>query len=504
MSANAGRADRAGVRDGETAARAVELAYIAVVAIVLLLMMLFGLTMRAAQAQYLDVQPRLFYVLLTMHGAGMVGIAGVAGAVVMWHFVRRHVPVNTTVFLANLVLFLIGAVLILGSGFIGGFAGAWTFLYPLPAHSNGIWSANAAAAYMLGLLVIGVGFLLLHLDVLHGIWRTYGSLANGLGLKQAIGLKPEKTGPPPAVPAATMASIVNVLGIVIGAVVLILSLVNLYVPSFTMSALVAKNLIYFFGHVFINATIYMAVIAVYEILPLYAHHPWKTNRIFYLAWVASTVMVLIVYPHHLLMDFAMPPWALVVGQIISYLSGLPVLLVTAFGALTVVHRSGLRWDTPSGLCFLGVLGWAAGVIPAIADGTIVVNSVMHNTQWVPGHFHTYLLLGTVAMFLGYMTWTAKEVPHETIGTEPAAFWLYVGGGIIFVVAFLAAGSASVPRRYAVHLAPWLTYDRIGSLGALLVVLGVGIMVVQFLVRVPALARLPMTAVAQPLPEAAAE
>lgn len=122
---------------------------------------------------------------------------------------------------------------------------------------------------------------------------------------------------------------------------------------------------------------------------------------------------------------------------------------------------------------------------------------------MPGHFHTYVLLGVVAMFLGYMTWTAEDVPNETIGTEPAAFGLYVAGGVIFVVAFLASGSASVPRRYAVHLAPWLMYDRIGSLGALLVVLGVGAMVLQFLVRAPRLARAPIAAEA-PLPEALAE
>ena len=502
MSVHTGSVGGTEIRGEEATARAVELAYIAVVGVVLLLMMLFGLTMRATQAQYLGIQPRLFYVLLTMHGAGMVGIAGVAGAVVMWHFARQYIPLSTGVFLANLVLFLLGAVLILGSGFIGGFAAAWTFLYPLPAHSQGIWSVNAAAAYLIGLLVIGVGFLLLHLDVARGIWRTYGSLANGLGVRQAFGLAPEKSGPPPAIAAATMASIVNILGIIFGAVVLILSLVDLYVPHFTMSALVAKNLIYFFGHVFINATIYMAVIAVYEILPRYAHHRWNANRIFYQAWVASTVMVLIVYPHHLLMDFAMPPWALVVGQIISYLSGLPVLLVTAFGTLTVVYRSGLRWDVPSGLLFVGVMGWATGVIPAIADGTIVVNSVMHNTQWVPGHFHTYLLLGTVAMFLGFMTWTAKDRPAESSGAEAPAFWLYVSGGVIFVLAFLAAGSASVPRRYAVHLAPWLAYDRVGTLGALLVVLGVGMMVVQFLARAPELLRAPVAAPA--VPEAAAE
>lgn len=462
----------------EVGARAAVLAYLAVTGIVLLLMMVFGLTMRMTQAQWIDVQPDLFYVIMTMHGAGMVGIAGLGGAAVMWHYVRRHVPVSTGVFLANLVFFLLGAVLILGSGFIGGFAAAWTFLFPLPAHSGGLWSINAAASYLIGLIVIGVGFLLLHLDIARGILTVYGGLGNALGARQAFGLAPEKEGPPPAVAASTMVCIVNILGILLGAAVLVLSLVNLYVPSFAFNALVAKNMIYFFGHVFINATIYMAVIAVYEILPVYTHRPWKTNRAFYLAWVASTVMVLIVYPHHLLMDFAMPTWALVLGQVISWLSGLPVLLVTAFGALTNVYRSGLKWNAAAGLVFIGVAGWAIGVIPAIADGTIAINSVMHNTQWVPGHFHTYLLLGMMAMMLGFMTEIGGA--RSSYGFASAAVWLYLVGGTVFVLAFLSAGSDSVPRRYAVHLPTWLPYDRIGSLGASLVVAGTSILVVLFL------------------------
>ncbi|MGH6676509.1 MAG: cbb3-type cytochrome c oxidase subunit I, partial [Xanthobacteraceae bacterium] len=281
------------------------------------------------------------------------------------------------------------------------------------------------------------------------------------------------------VAASTMAAISNILGIIIGAVVLILSLVNLYVPSFTFDALVAKNMIYYFGHTFINVTIYMAVIAVYEILPVYTHRPFKTNRTFYLAWVLSTLMVLTVYPHHLLMDFVMPTWILVAGQIISWLAGLPVLLVTAFGALTNVYRSGLKWDAAAGLLFLGVAGWAIGVIPAIADGTIEVNSVMHNTQWVPGHFHTYLLLGMMAMMLGFMTYVAGAKSPSRLA--PVGFWLYTIGGSIFVLAFLAAGSASVPRRYAVHMPAWLPYDRVGAIGASLVVTGALILILRFLV-----------------------
>jgi cytochrome c oxidase subunit I len=469
---------------GGISARVAVLAYVAVSGLVLLIMMLLGLIMRLAQAQWISVPPDFFYMVMTMHGAGMVGIAGLSGAAVMWYFVRKHVPVSTAVFIANLVFFLIGALFILGSGFIGGFGAAWTFLFPLPAHSGSLWSDNAAAAYMIGLLFIGVGFLLLHLDIARAILSVYGGLGTALGVKVAFGMAPESEGPPPAVTASTMVLIVNILGIVLGAAVLIISLVNLYVPSFAFNALAAKNMIFFFGHVFINATIYMAVIAVYEILPVYTHRKWKTNRVFYMAWVLSTVFVLIVYPHHLLMDFAMPTWALVLGQVVSWLSGLPVLLVTAFGALTNVYRSGIKWNTAAGLVFVGTAGWAIGVIPAIADGTIEVNSYMHNTQWVPGHFHTYLLLGMVAMFLGFLTYIT---PKGKTPAAPIGFWLYVVGGSIFVLAFLTAGAASVPRRYAVHLASWVPYDRIGSIGAALAVVGVLILVLRFLFKLPSAA-----------------
>jgi cytochrome c oxidase subunit I len=162
-----------------------------------------------------------------------------------------------------------------------------------------------------------------------------------------------------------------------------------------------------------------------------------------------------------------------------------VLLVTAFGALTNVHRSGIKWNTAAGLVFVGTAGWAIGIIPAIADGTIEVNSFMHNTQWVPGHFHTYLLLGMIAMFLGFLTYIT---PRSRSFWAPTGFWLYVVGGSIFVLAFLTAGAASVPRRYAVHLPEWLAYDRVGSIGAALAVVGVLILVLRFLFSVPSAAR----------------
>ena len=160
--------------------------------------------------------------------------------------------------------------------------------------------------------------------------------------------------PPPTVVASTMVTIVNLIGLVVGASILVMMLVNLYVPSFEIDPLLAKGMIYFFGHVFINAVIYMAVIAVYEILPRYTQRPWKSNKVFLASWTASTIMVMFIFPHHLLMDYAYPKWFLIVGHIIGYLNTFPILIVTGYGALMIVYRSGIRWDMCSRLLFVSV------------------------------------------------------------------------------------------------------------------------------------------------------
>jgi cytochrome c oxidase subunit 1 len=453
--------------------------YMGITAVVLALLMVFGLLMRVSQAGFITIPPPRFYQILTAHGIGMVAISGLGGAGVMWFFLSRYVQLTRGILVANLAFFLAGVVLVLGSIFIGGFAAAWTFLFPLPAKSLNVWTPEAAACYLIGVLLVGVGFLLLYLDTARAIMSKYGSLGKALGWPQAFG---GSTGdaPPPTVVASTVVTIINIPAIAVGAVILTMSLINVLAPSFAVNALLAKNLIYFFGHVFINSTIYMAVIGVYEILPTFTRRPWKSSKPFLLAWSATMLMVLGVFPHHLFMDFANPTWANVMGQILSYASGLPVLAVTAVATLASVYKSGMKWNMASSLLFISIMGWSVGVVPAIVDGTIAINRVMHNTVWVPGHFHMYLLLGVVAMLFGFMYFLTSTAGASDSAVDRAALWMYTLGGIAFVTVFLAAGAMSVPRRWAVHLEPWMGLDKLGALFALVVVLGAVVFVGKFL------------------------
>ena len=452
--------------------------YAAISGVVILLMMLFGLVMRMTQGQMLPIEPEVFYQLMTAHGIGMVAIAGLGGAAVMWHFLGKYVNLRAGFAWANLAFFLLGVVFVLGGIFLGGFAAAWTFLYPLPANGMGQWGKHAAAAYMGGVLLVGVGMLLFYLEAARAIIREYGSFARALGWHF---LKSGQDAPPATVIASTVVTIINIVSILIGAVILTMMLVNLYVPEIAIHPLLAKNLIFLFGHVFINSTIYMAVIAVYEILPKYTGRPWNVYKPFVWAWSATCLMVLTVYPHHLLMDFAQPLWMHIMGQIISYTSSLPVLALTLTATLGSIYRSNIKWDLTSALLVLSIFGWSAGVIPAVIDGTIAVNKVMHNTLWVPGHFHLYLLLGCVTMILGFINWLAgKEKAAGFSGLEKIMLWTFACSAFAYALMFLLSGQASVPRRWAVHLPEWLLYSQVASLFAAGVVVSAMVIIVRAL------------------------
>lgn len=214
--------------------------YMFVSGIAILLMMVLGLLMLLAQGKMIPLGQDTFYEMMTAHGTFMVGAAAFAASAVMWYFLRQYVRLSFPIFVTHFVLFLTGVVMTAISIFVFRFAGAWTFLYPLPAMSAGMWGKTGASLYLIGMLLIGVSFLLLYLDTSRAIIREYGSLGHGLGWPQILG-KVKGYGPPPTVVASTMVSIVNLVSLTAGASVLVMSLINLFQPSIEMDPLLAKT-----------------------------------------------------------------------------------------------------------------------------------------------------------------------------------------------------------------------------------------------------------------------
>ncbi|MEM7198888.1 MAG: cbb3-type cytochrome c oxidase subunit I [Planctomycetota bacterium] len=432
------------------ALRSITLRWVATALVLFPVLVLLGLVMRVAQSDLVpDLDATRFYSVMTLHGVGMVGLWYTAGMASVCFLLSRYVRVSV---LANKVGFastLIGVALLLVSTLIGKFGAGWYFLYPLPIRPLGAWESWATVTFFAAIAVLGVGWTIWSLDVLRAIASRY-SLTEALGWGYLRGNVQQEV--PPMVLITTVSIIGALVGLVTAVVLLVLYAVEALGGDAANDALLMKNLVFLFGHLLVNITLYLGVAVVYEVLPHYAKRPWKTNGKVALAWNVVLVLVMFAYLHHLYMDFAQLRELQLLGQVTSYLSSVPAAIMSIFGTLALVYRSHLKWSLAPALLFSGVLGWVIGGIGAVIDSTIAVNLLFHNTLWVPAHFHTYFLMGVVLMLLGgvYHICDKASTCERKAGREKLVFWLTAIGGYGFLLMFYIGGAASIPRRYATY------------------------------------------------------
>ncbi len=426
---------------------------------------ILGITMRFNQGNDIALSSVTFYSFMTTHGVTMVGIWFVAGMVSTNYLLSRYVKVSTRINVIAMIFTVVGVLLLWSSTFIGKFHAAWTFLYPLPFHlpGNTNWSTPI---FLLSLTILTIGWLIWTLDLLARILKSYS-------FRQAFGWQHLSKNPTSETPPFIMISMVTLIGILtclISAVILVVLFFAEYFSggSFKNDPLLIKNITYFFGHTIINEALYLGLAALYELFPEISGRPkFKTTWYVALAWNCTMVFVLTAFFHHLYMDFVQPLGFQLVGQLASYFSSLPAAAVSAFSVIVVVFKNRIQWSMPNLLFFLGVMGWLIGGIGAVIDATISNNFILHNTLWVPAHFHTYNALGNVLFSLAFFIWAANEFSnqHGKGKAEAVKILLLLVGGLGLVMMFYIAGAHSIPRRFAVYPKEFTSAALLASAGA---------------------------------------
>ena len=108
------------------------------------------------------------------------------------------------------------------------------------------------------------------------------------------------------------------------------------------------------------------------------------------------------------------------------------------------------------------------------DSVIAINQITHNTMWVPAHFHTYMILGSVVFALGYLYYLVEDlggIRESKMST--IAVWFYAIGGTGLVLSFFVAGADSIPRRYSAWLPQWQDFSVASIPFVILLGIGVG-------------------------------
>lgn len=437
-----------------------------------LLMGVLGLLMRLDQARAIDVGAGFFYRAMTLHGAGMIAATLLAMMGGIWFAVRGTVPLSFGRAITAYALVVGGAVAALVGVLAGGFATGWTFLAPLPFFAAGEWSDWATIAYVGGIALLAIGFMIFCVDMVTKIIRSYGGFSRAIGFEY---LRDRDDDPPS--PPVLAALVVGIQGILVtggGVALLVALLTRTFDEQMTISALWAKELTYSYGHTLANLIIYLAAGFLYMIVPRYAGRPWKTSKPIVIGWMATLVIVLSAYTHHLYMDFAQPVWASAIGMIASSAAAVPVAVVTIYSGMMLVWGSRYRWTLASTLLYLGFAGWAIGGTGAVIDSLIPANFRLHNTLWVPAHFHTYMMLGVTLWALSLTTYLCERAARETSrrAVTTAAPALILTGGYGLVLVWFVSGALGVPRRYADHFGGVDSYSVVAAIAAFVFATGV--------------------------------
>ncbi len=425
---------------------------------------IFGITMRFNQGKDLTMSPVGFYSLMTTHGITMIGIWAAAGLVAVNYLLGRYVKVSVSLNVFAFVTTVIGVLMIWATTFIGKYHAGWTFLYPLPLQVA--WAKWATPVFLFGLGILGAGWLIWSVGMLLQILSKYS-------LKQAFAWQHFSKNPAVETPPLVLISTVSLIGIIVSLLTAVILLVLYFLEyfsggNFTNDPLLMKNLTYFFGHTIANESLYLGLAAVYELMPESSGRPrFKTTWYVALAWNCTLVFILTAFFHHLYMDFVQPVGFQMIGQLASYFASLPAAAVTAFSVIALVYRGRIRWSLTNTLFFIGIMGWLIGGIGAVIDATVSNNMILHNTLWVPAHFHTYNAMGNVLFCLAFFNWVA----HEFAGTQASVksfrltTVLLLIGGFGFVLMFYLGGAYSMPRRFSVYPQEFTHAAILASLGA---------------------------------------
>ena len=383
-----------------------------------------------------------FYMVLTAHGIDMLIYWMIFFEVAVLYFcsstlLRCRIATPKVAWVA-FALMLIGAVVNNYAVFKGSSSVMMTSYVPMMAEP----------AFYLGLILFAVGALI-------ACFVFFGTLVIAKRDKTYQGSVPLVTF------GAVVAAIIAVFTIVSGAIILI--------PTFFMSIgwvksvdpLVYRTIWWAFGHssqqinVAAHISIWYAVAAI-----AFGAKP-MSERVSRGAFLLYILFLQLASAHHLLSDPGVgTAWKVVNTSYFMYFAVLASMIhgLTIPGAIEVAQRkkgfnNGLfewlrkaPWGNPtfSGM-FISLIGFGfLGGISGVMMGTEQLNMIIHNTVYVPGHFHATVVIGTTLSFMA-LTYFKREMINP--GLAKIQPYLYGFSMYFFCLVMMGAGTLGVPRRH---------------------------------------------------------
>jgi len=331
-----------------------------------------------------------------------------------------------------------------------GFASVlYTFYPPLKAH----W------AFYLGLILVVVGSWVEG----YGMYFTYGAW--------------RKENPGVRTPLITMGSLVTMVMWQLATLGIATEILTMLLP-WSLGLIegtdpqLARTYFWFTGHPLVYFWLLPAYVSWYGMLPKQAGGKLFSDSLARLAFWLFLVLSVPLGFHHQFADPGVPQVWKSIHAILTYAVFFPSMM-TAFTVIASLEYSGrqrggkgllgwikaLPWSNPSVAAQLlaGILFFFGG-IGGITNASYNINLVIHNTTWVPGHFHLTVASASTLSFMGITYWLVPYLTGKKLWKPKLAViqsWIWFTGMLIFSNAMHTLGLFGAPRRTPLGIAPYV-------------------------------------------------
>ncbi len=225
----------------------------------------------------------------------------------------------------------------------------------------------------------------------------------------------------------------------------------------------ARTYFWFTGHPLVYFWLLPAYVSWYGMLPKQAGGKLFSDSLARLSFWMFLIVSVPVGFHHQFVDPGIPQVWKWLHAVLTYGVFFPSLL-TAFTVIASLEyaarqRGGtgligwvraLPWGDPSVTTQLlaGIL-FMFGGISGLTNASYNLNLVVHNTAWVPGHFHLTVATAVTLSFIGITYWMVPHLCGTQLWGRRVALvqaWTWFVGMVIFSNAMHMLGLLGAPRR----------------------------------------------------------
>ena len=232
--------------------------------------------------------------------------------------------------------------------------------------------------------------------------------------------------------------------------------------SWATDPAVFQFVFWIFAHNLMEAMAVMVISAMYGTLPLYLADGTRklySDRLANLAlWILLFTSVTSFFHHFFTMFPALPAALAYHGNVMSWGTGVGASL-TIFTVLATIWKHGLRPEPGILAVLMGFMLYILDGVSAIVTSNVAWSFELHGTMWAGGHTMNVLVAMSL-MWMGvlyhhYPVITGRKLSRK-LGYRFVT--LFTVGSVGSSYAFLAAGAAGMPRRFAAwNQEGWMIY-----------------------------------------------